>query len=301
MNGATEPDACVACGRRGLAARRFGSELRVRRCRGCGHRVADVERPAAGTLDYHEQYEGGAFLGALERIRTRQAGRILDRLRELVPAAGDVLDVGAGRGFFLDVCRERGLAPLAALDSSPVALELLAQRGHEVAALPGLAPEALATALGRLSFAPRIVTLLDVVEHLDPESTRDELAALRRALPALELLVVKVPVGEGLLHATALGLGRLGLHGPVHQLYQVGTWPPHRHYFSRDSLRRLLAGLGLRIVAEQPELEFEPETLTSRVRGLALPRPVATLAGQAFARLADALGRHDAVVLYATP
>ncbi|MCL4821847.1 MAG: methyltransferase domain-containing protein [Vicinamibacteria bacterium] len=300
MNGATERARCVVCGDDGLAARRFGPALQVWRCRGCGHRVAEFERPAGG-LDYHEQYEGGAFLEALARIRTRQAGRIVDRLRELVPVAGSLLDVGAGRGFFLDVCRHRGLAPLAALDASPVALDLLAQRGHEVAALPGLAPEPLAAALGRLSFPPRIVTLLDVVEHLDPQRTRDELAALRRALPSLELLVVKVPVGEGLLHQAALGLGRLGLHGPLHQLYQVGTWPPHRHYFSRGSLRRLLVDLGLRIVAEQPELEFEPETLGSRVRGLPLPGPLAKLAGHGAARLAGALDRHDSVVLYAMP
>jgi DNA-directed RNA polymerase subunit RPC12/RpoP len=300
MNGATERARCVVCGADALAARRSGSALQVWRCRGCGHRVAEFERPASG-LDYHEQYEGGAFLEALARIRTRQAGRIVDRLRELVPDASNLLDVGAGRGFFLKVCRDRGLAPLAAVDASPVALDLLAQCGHEIAALPELAPDALAVALGRVSFAPRIATLLDVVEHLDPERTRDGLVALRRALPSLELLVVKVPVGEGLLHQAALGLDRLGLRRPLHQLYQVGTWPPHRHYFSRVSLRRLIADLGLRVVAEQPELEFEPETLGSRVRGLPLPSPLATLAGHGVAHLATALGRHDSLVVFAAP
>lgn len=300
MNRATERDRCVVCEAAGLAPRRFGSALRVRLCRTCGHREAEVERPA-GALDYHEQYETGAFLEALERIRSSQAERIVDRLRQLVPDAGAVVDVGAGRGFFLDVCRRRGLAPLAALDASTLALDLLRERRHEVAALPGLEPETLAAALRRLSFAPRIATLLDVVEHLDPERTRDDLVALCRALPSLELLVVKVPVGDGLLHASALTLARIGFHAPLHQLYQVGTWPPHRHYFSRDSLRRLLADVGLRVIAEEPELEFEPETLTSRVRALRVPRAAATLAGRAIARLARVLGRQDSVVVYAAP
>jgi hypothetical protein len=298
MIDAAEPTCCVVCGAGDLAERGFGPALRVRHCPRCGHRVAEALRPV-GALDYHEQYEAGAFLEALERIRTRQAERIVDRLRELVPDAGALVDVGAGRGFFLDVCRRRGVGPLAALDASPLALDLLAQRGHAVEPLLDLGPESLASALGRLPFAPRLVTLLDVVEHLDPERTRDDLVALRRALPSLELLVVKVPVGEGLLHAMALALARVGLFGPLHQLYQVGTWPPHRHYFSRASLRRLLADVGLRVVAEVPELEFEPETLTSRVRGLALPRLAATLAGRGVARLAQAFGRHDSVVAYA--
>ena len=109
---------------------------------------------------------------------------ILAVLDRLVPIGSRLLDVGCGTGFFLERARERYAT--AGVDPSPIAIAMCADR-----ALSGVR---LGTATDLSSFGAErfdIVTLLDVIEHVD-----DDTGALRAAASVLEPgghVVVTVP------------------------------------------------------------------------------------------------------------
>ncbi len=298
----TAEGACPICGAAGLRSSFALPGLCVRRCRRCGHRVASHDLPMAGAADYHRQYEQGAFLESLRATRRRQAGQLVAAMRRHLARPGDVLDYGAGRGFFLEVCRREGLAPLAGADTSELAIEELRRSGIEAHRIPE-GTDAAGPLKQALSFPPRVVTLLDVVEHLPPESLAGFLRSLVRELgSALELLVIKVPIAEGLLYRIARVGAAVGFRGPLRQLYQVGTWPPHLSYFSARSMAVLLEGLGFQVVARVDDLDFEPELLAARVsRAPSAAAPVLRLAGRALALAARGTGQFDTATFLARP
>jgi 2-polyprenyl-3-methyl-5-hydroxy-6-metoxy-1,4-benzoquinol methylase len=289
---------CVICdsteGRRTARTRR----LEVMGCTRCGHQVAH-HAPVDGTSDYHAQYDQGSFLESLRLTRTRQAQVLLGCINRHRPQAYSLLDFGSGRGWFLDAAREAGLRQLAGADTSVIAVELLRSRGIDGILLP-TEGDAVA-ALEHLSFQPEVLTLLDVIEHFTPPTL---LGSLERLVAKLrpELVVVKVPVSSGLLYRTAAVLAACGANGPLEQLYQVGTWPPHYHYFSRNSLTRALERCGLDLLEMRGDVDFEPATLASRARVLQrLPGLVTRGMGEGAAVMARSLALEDSAIVMARP
>ena len=298
----TAREPCPVCGTADLRPSFTLPGLSVRRCPDCRHRVATHAPPADAHADYHRQYEQGAFLEALRVTRLRQAERLVGAIRRQVSSPGAILDFGAGRGFFLEVCRREGLAPLAGADTSELAVQDLRRAGIE-AHLLAEEDDPAARLAKTLSFAPRVLVLLDVVEHLPPERLFAFLETLPRAFGGgLELLVLKVPVADGLLYGAARLAAAVGVPGPLRQLYQVGTWPPHRSYFTVRSLTSLLGRLGYDIAERLDDLDFEPELLPGRVlRTPSGAGPLLRLAGRALGAAARASGRFDTTLFLARP
>ncbi len=274
--------------------------LAVARCRTCSHRTAIHEAGAGPGIDYHEQYEGGVFLEALRATRVRQAGRLIDLLRRRVPNLSHLVDYGAGRGWFLEACQSAGIAPIAGVDTSQVSVQGLRASGIEAHRFSS--DDSEADALSRLSFRPRVVSLLDVLEHFPPEElqtrVRNIVAACGREL---ELVVVKVPV-PGLLYAGAEAFCRIGFSGPLRQLYQVGTWPPHLNYFSPSSAEMLLASAGLSVMERTGDPDFEPGYLGQRM-GAAQPllRTAARIGGEVLGAAIRITGSWDSAVFLGKP
>lgn len=291
------PERCPICG-----GQRLGSPLALRglwivRCRACGHREAVHDAEPCNGSDYHEQYDGGTFLEALRATRVRQARLLIELLRRQVPDLSDVVDYGAGRGWFLKACRSAGVVPVAGVDTSQIAVEGLKALGIEA---HRLSQEKGESVLAQLSFRPRVVSLLDVLEHFPPV----RLEALLRGIVSAcgeRLVVVKVPVA-GLLYAGANALCRVGRPGPLRQLYQAGTWPPHFNYFSPASAEKFLTAAGLSVVERVGDPDFEPACFGQRigVRGR-VPNAVARLGGEALAAAVRLSGRFDSNIFLARP
>jgi Zn ribbon nucleic-acid-binding protein len=295
-----EATPCPVCGGRELVPAISPTGVRVVRCTACGHRVAAHDAGSGPHADYHEQYDGGAFLEALRATRVRQADRLIELLRRHVPHLSGVVDYGAGRGWFLEACRSAGVGPLAGVDTSPVSVAGLAGSGIEAGLLA--ADETGSDALARLTFRPRVVTLLDVVEHFPPETLRSRLRSIVAACgPELEIVAMKVPVA-GLLYGAAASLCAAGAPRLLGQLYQAGTWPPHFNYFSRTSAARLLESAGLAVVARAGDPDFEPDFLGSRV-GATGPaaRAMARAGGEVLSAAIRVSGKYDTLVLLARP
>lgn len=211
---------CPVCGA-GLIPEFTSDRFDVARCRKCHHRIAN-HQPISSTVDYHEQYDAGGFLDALRATRRRQAQMILPRIRRYAPNATRLLDFGCGRGWFLETARDAGFQ-VAGADTSALAVQLLSDRGMPAVLL---SPEG---ELGNTSmpFKPHVVTLLDVIEHFPPERVIGLLTQIVSALDSnLQLVVIKVPISDGLLYKIAKLVRLVGIMQPIEQLYQAGTAPP---------------------------------------------------------------------------
>ncbi len=261
--------------------------------------MAEHRPGAASEVDYHRQYDEGEFLGSLATTRRRQAKTILGRIRAQLPDADALLDFGAGRGWFLEEARASGMKRLAGTDTSSDAVGGLREHGMEGVLIPPPTATTWDLRLGALSFRPRVVTFLDVIEHFSAERLSLMFAGIVDQLrPELELVAIKVPVSDGLLYRTAGVLARARVSGPLDQLYQVGTFPPHYSYFSRRSLAEFLARQGLKQVDAFGLLEFDPSTFGSRVAALRRsPRVATRLLGVTTALVAERTTQDSYVVL----
>jgi hypothetical protein len=289
---------CPICGR--PLRRTTGTRhLVIERCSTCGHTVAEHGSDAASDVDYHRQYDEGEFLDSLATTRRRQATVMLERIRAQVPDADAVLDFGAGRGWFLEEARASGMRSLAGTDTSSDAVSGLRAQGIDGVLIPPPTETGWDLPLRALPFRPRVLAFLDVIEHFPAERLSPMFAGIVDELrPELELVVIKVPVTDGLLYRTASALANVKVIGPLEQLYQVGTFPPHHSYFSRRSLAAFLTRHGLRSVDEFGLLEFDPSTFGSRVAVLRrAPRTLTRAIGATTALVAERTTQDSYVVL----
>lgn len=250
-------------------------------------------------LDYHRQYDDGDFLRSLATTRRRQAKTILARVHAQLPGADDLLDLGTGRGWFLDEARASGMRRIAGADTSADSIAGLRERGYEGLLIAPPSEKSWDLRLRALSFRPRVLTLLDVIEHFAAERLssmfHDIVDQLR---PELELVVIKVPVSDGLLYRAAAQLARARMIAPLDQLYQVGTFPPHFSYFSRRSLAMFLSAHGMRAIDGVGLLELDPSTVGSRVSALRrAPQAVTRVLGASIALVAERTTQDSYVVL----
>jgi hypothetical protein len=259
----TQPSGCAICGSQAGQPEYASASLEVDQCAGCGHRTA---RHASGvkTSDYYEHTPQTApFLSSLEFTRRRQARLVLSRFVEHHEVA-DWLDFGSGRGWFLEEARVRATGPVAGFDSSLLSRRWLHERS--ILAAQPRTDDPLWPDWASLPFSPRVVSLLDVIEHLAERGAERLLQRLRKELPTLEWVVLKVPASEGVLYRAARAL-RYAFAGLYLQLYQVGTSPPHHHYFSHQSLRTLVVNAGYSVV--ELMVDHDIDNIFHRVESLA--------------------------------
>jgi 2-polyprenyl-3-methyl-5-hydroxy-6-metoxy-1,4-benzoquinol methylase len=175
-----------------------------------------------------------------------------DVLRGLGAISGRLLDVGCGEGSWGPLLRKAGADELVALDPSPDAIALAADR-YDVAVTGTVEGTELA-ALGGQPFDTIVVA--DVLEHLvDPWAA---LRTLRSWAAPGSLLAVSVPN----LRFYRL-LGNLVFRGEFeYERYGVRDWT-HLRWFTRRSLGRMLADAG-----------WEPQrwVSTQSAKGLLLAR-----------------------------
>jgi O-antigen chain-terminating methyltransferase len=133
--------------------------------------------PAAAYVRFEDRHRG-----TREEIRHRQRAYL-----DLFAGAGPVLDVGCGRGEFLELCREMGIEARGIdLDAAMVArcreAGLAAEHGDALAHLEGLP----AGVLGGIFCA-------QVIEHLTPEALIALVRLAHRALRPGGVLLCETP------------------------------------------------------------------------------------------------------------
>jgi glycosyltransferase involved in cell wall biosynthesis/SAM-dependent methyltransferase len=143
-------------------------------------RVLGYDAPeATGAEDDYRAFED-LFRGSEAFIAERQR-RYLDIVRDCAPA----VDVGCGRGEFLDVLADAGI-PATGVDSDAGMVARCREKGHEVALGDGVAHmEGLKDGSLGLVFSAQ------VVEHMPPEVLKRFLAVAARKLRPGGLLVAE--------------------------------------------------------------------------------------------------------------
>jgi SAM-dependent methyltransferase len=201
----------------------------VLQCRSCGLGSADVSAfdPAAYyTSDYFNggQADGYAdYLGA-ERVLRHEFARSVAFIRRHQPS-GRLLELGCAYGFFL--LEAASHYEVIGIELAKEAAEHARRAGLHV--IHGLADE---TTLLRIDPVD-IVVLFDVIEHLP--APRETLALCARHLKRNGIIVITTgDFGSPL----AKIMGRR---------WRLMTPPQHLWFFTRESMQRLAAGLGLRV------------------------------------------------------
>lgn len=258
--GAPRADACPCCGfdlSRGLASWHF-------RCCGCGYEQARLQTQirdgeAGTTPDQGPALDESLRREALEAIRRVNFGRLLKKMaNHREPGQGDLLDVGAAHGWFVQACMQSD-PPWRALGLEPD-VEIAAQAQREgLNVRSGYFPQDL---------GPQecfdAITFHDVFEHL--EDANAALAAVRRHLRADGLLVLNLPSSEGVFYRLARVMAKFGLRGPWDRMWQVGMPSPHLHYFNAANLQALLQRHGFEVLETTNLPSVVREGLMARLR-----------------------------------
>ena len=264
MSPSDKPQECWVCGGRVSRYLQLGT-VTIDSCQLCDHLT--VIHPSVKEIgpDYHLAYDQTKFLSALEATRRRQAKDIMATLSRH-GADSAILDYGCGRGFFLEACMAAGLRALAGADTSDLAVSHLRELGLEAVRIER--DDSLLSDMAGFSFVPRTITFLDVIEHFPDDMVATFSSWLARLPQETRFFLFKVPCREGVLFRTSRRLASLGISGPIKQLFQIGTFPPHLQYFSSRSLRRFVENLGLAIAEEWGDSDVEPDQLRNRAPSL---------------------------------
>jgi SAM-dependent methyltransferase len=187
---------------------------------GCGAMFLEPE-PSADAVDPREDPHPDSFYALPAAMKLRWLARTHRR--------GRLLEVGCGRAFFLAEAQRRGF-DVAGIEVDP-------ERARRVAAQLDVPVEAALVEHSRWPDAS-----CDVVYHCDLLSHfPDPLLALERMGRMLR------PGG-----AMFFEVGLVGGIGPSwYRRMPPGSWPRHRWFFDRESLTKLLARAGLRVVRMQ--------------------------------------------------
>lgn len=246
------PAGCPLCGAPGPLCYRLAAD--VHRCDPCGLDFApDVAFDAArsGRIDEAKRRE------TLRPLRMANYERILERLVPRIDAAKPGLEVGSAYGWFQQAARGRGIEVVGIEPDREVAAYARAE-GFEV--VDGFFSEALVAGReGRFGF----VVFNDVLEHLP--DLPGVLGTCRRALVDDGVLVVNLPLRDGVFYRLAALAHRFGVNGPLTRLWNFGFASPHLWYFSRAGLERLLAAHGFAHVDYLPLQTLDPASLERRI------------------------------------
>ena len=179
---------------------------------------ADLPEPAVSQEEYDREYFLSCCAGAdqwRESGGRTPSGIYRGVLSKAGLRAGEtVVDIGTGRGELVAVAVEQGAARATGVDYSPVAVELaretLAAHDLDDRASVVLAD---ARAIPLPDGQADLVTLVDVVEHLDPGELQVTLAEARRLLR---------PGGRVFVHTMPNRL----IYDVTYRVLRA-AWPPH--------------------------------------------------------------------------
>jgi SAM-dependent methyltransferase len=221
-----------------------------------------------GHADGYADYQGSAL------ILRREFSKVVQRLQEMLPKGGRLLEIGCAYGFFLEEARKH--FSVCGIEISQAAVDFCHESGlSEVECGP-----AKSETIRRLGPYNAIV-MLDVIEHLpDPSSTLTECAGML------------APGGVLILTTGDFGSAFARLSG---QSWRLMTPPQHLWFFTQRSMERIAQRLGLEIVQIEWPWKIVPLSLIRFQLGRAIGLKNRTSTGSGASRLGVPVNLFDAM------
>jgi len=225
----------------------YGSHARIVTCRKCGLTYASPRWSAEQLLAAYGHVEDPTY-EAERRGRELTFDRQLHKLERHTGVSGgrSLLDVGAHTGVLVEVAKRRGWEATG-VEPSRWAAGVAGDRGLDIVVGTLDAPDLLGREFD-------VITMFDVIEHVD-DPTAELAKAFKAVRPGGYMVVNTMDIDSRF----ARMMGR--------------RWPwlmdMHIHYFSRDTLTRLLESVGF--AAVETETESRVVTLgyaSSRLGGM---------------------------------
>lgn len=181
----------------------------------------------------------------LDAIRLHNFNQLINHFNCFdYPVKPKILDIGCGSGLFVELLLSNGYD---ALGIEPNATMFKAAESRNIPIRMGFFPDVLSP---KEKF--EVITLNDVFEHL--EHVEELLDNLHKHLTANGRIVINVPNSKGIVFNISKILVKLGISSPWDRLWQKMFYTPHLHYFSYDSLFRLLVKKGFQPVQSNVRL-----------------------------------------------
>lgn len=216
--------ACLICSQKLLA----GVQKWHFKCQRCSYESADLE-PNINEAELSAALNETSRERSLKELRSANFTVLLEKLKELRPSGGSLLEVGSAHGWFLEKTTPYFSAVGVEPDNGMYALSKC--QGLNVR--HGYFPDVL---------TPKecfdVIVFNDVLEHIP--HVDQALEACARHLSSDGLLLVNLPNSSGFFYKVSKLLSRLGAHSYFERMWQKDMPSPHLHYFNKKNLHQLL-------------------------------------------------------------
>lgn len=199
----------------------------------------------------------GAVVTALQPLRERNFGRILDHLARRFPPGARLLEVGSSTGVFLDLAARRGF-DVYGIEPDPYFVDISAERfpALEKRVMTGYFPAQRPP--GRFD----VICFNDVFEHI-PDAPAIMVQA-RELLAERGCVSLSIPVSDGFFFRLAIAGYRAGVAYPLVRMLQLEFPFPHLYYFGARSMRALAERLGMQVEHAEPLEILTAESIAAR-------------------------------------
>jgi len=179
---------------------------------------------------------------ALKSIREHNFNLLVYWLKEVSISNGKprLLDVGSAHGWFLEKAKEdfdaQGIEPDQVMADFAIKKGLNVRKGY------------FPTVLNHNEKFDFII-FNDVLEHIP--NVKNIVKSCFDHLNDDGILVINAPDRRGVFYIVSKFLKKLGLAGSFERMWQVGLPSPHLYYFDKNSINKITAQAGFKIVKEQ--------------------------------------------------
>lgn len=224
-NSFTQKENCPVCNKKlfiGYASWHFI-------CKNCKYEKSNLEPNINSNFTHKLLNENSREIG-LKSLRINNFNKLIKKIRLLKPNGGDLLDIGCGHGWFLEISKNYfnvfGLEPDKNIFNTASELDLPIRLGYF--------PDAL-----NKSEKFDIIIFNDVIEHI--HDTKYIIQSSYQHLNKNGLLILNLPNSNGIFYKMSKILYGLGFSSFFERLWQKDLPSPHVHYFNKKNLNNLLS------------------------------------------------------------